>query len=167
MISSKLGGWVEEPESRLAVLEPGIYEADERSYHRGFETAPDVRGIIRWWERGMPKRGAPRTTFSPTRFIGMGPAIMINGVYVWQDWKLCERKIEPVPVVGTTKRVPYVGVEDWSASENGWHRLTPVPATDDDLSRAYVAYTIDEEIRKRVLEDECAEDVETRTEAGR
>lgn len=164
MLSNDLGGWTREEEKRLAVLEPGIYKADTHSYHRGFETPPDVDAIIRWWERGMPKRGAPRTTFEPIRFIGMGPALVINGVYVWRDWKLCERKIEPVPVVGTTKRVPYVN--DGGAVD-GWHLLAAVPATDDDLSRPYVAHTLDEDLKRRILEDECAEDVETRTETGR
>jgi len=163
LTSDELGGWTREEEHRLAVLEPGIYKADDRSYHRGFEAAPDVEKIIRWWENGMPKRGAPRTTFEPVRYIGMGPALVINGVYVWRDWKVCERRIQPVHLYGTTKRVPYVGDE----LDGDWHLLSAIPATDDDLSRAYVAETMDEELKRRILEDECAEDVETRTEVGR
>ncbi len=156
MLSTALGGWVRESESRLWLAEPGLYRTEgpdgARDYHRGYEAAVDIPGVLAAWHR-KDFRAIPA---SPVRFIGMGAAVVINGVYRWREWRTCERVIEPVPIVGTTKRWPYTW--DESFERPGFVPLAPLPRDEDVCSYPYEPSIIDEDFKRQLLEDECFED---------
>lgn len=155
-VSARLGAWERGPETRLAVAEAGLYEGftpdgTRQIYQRGFDkSAPvDISKLVQNWLYDDP-------TYSPTytvhRFIGMGLASVTH--YEWREWRDIERQIHPVPIVGTTKRLPHYPHELGTMSES-FMSLPPRPADNEELSSPYMKATYDPELLERRLEDEC------------
>lgn len=153
MLSDRLGGWEATAFDALVMCEAGVYELQgERSYRytRGFERdAPlDLGAIVESWQGRSRK--VPRTSAQVTRFVGIGLARQTH--YPWRTWIRIDRKVEPVPLMGTTKRMPSLDRID-----GDWTWTEPIPAADRKLSRPYVSGRIDNQWRRKLAEDEVIE----------
>lgn len=159
-----LGDWTCEGTSRLAIAEPGLYVWGGTLYRRGYERdgAPDVESLVRSWISGRQDRELEAPV---TRFIGLGAAVEVNGVYRWRTWLRITRRVGAVPLIGTSKRAP-----EWSGSDRrgdivrlrpyrrGEPRVSrPVPSR-IRISAPYEPHVLDEEVRRRILEDETVEE---------
>jgi hypothetical protein len=159
MLSSGLGSWTYEGEASLVLVEPGLYEWGDRRYSRGYEgdAAPDLESLVSAWLRGNPSEREAAVN----RFVGLGLAVEIDGVYRWRSWYRADRTIHPVPLVGTSKRAP-----EWSGSYRTGDlvRLAPYETRDPRFGRPdpsgqvmsapYEARVLDPAARRRMLEDE-------------
>ena len=158
-ISDKLGGWEEQEESRLWLAEAGLYCAESADgsvsvWQRGFDkkNPVDIRGIVQGWLEG----NCEPVSYDVTRFIGMGLAL--NTHQPWRKWVRLNRKIEPVPLHGTSKRMPAFPTENYSPGS--FQKLEPIPIHDDvlgTLSYPYRKLTLREDLRIAALEEECEE----------
>lgn len=153
-----LGDWERQPENRVAIAEAGLYQAWTRKgettiWQRGFDRKMpvDVERLVSEWVNGDP-------LYSPTyrvhRFIGMGLASITN--YPWRTWMDLERTIHPVPLVGTTKRLPYLP-DDNGIRTGRFVTLYARPADREECSSPYKNATIDPELIAARLTDECTE----------
>jgi hypothetical protein len=156
--SNQLGGWEQQEENRLVLAEAGLYEATnpagERSlWQRGFDrnTPVDVEGIVGKWLDDDP-------TFSPEyqvhRFVGMGLASMTR--LPWRNWVDIQRQIHPVPLTGTTKRLPLYPVDE-EQEPTSFVKLDLRPRDEQVLSYPYIKEVLDEDLVIRDLEDETEE----------
>lgn len=158
-IGDQLGEWEEQEESRLWLAEAGLYEAEKADgtafvWQRGFDkrNPVDIRGLVSEW---LTTEGASYVAEYPvTRFIGMGLATVTH--QPWRKWVTINRKIEPVPIVGTTKRLPIFPVEGVYAPIN-FQLLEPRPRNEDCCSYPYKKLTQDQGLILQRLEDECEE----------
>lgn len=113
-IGKGLGEWSFEPEDEYgAFCGAGLYEAwsrdgRRRQYkQRGFGGLDvSFRELARYW-LGEPGAKAQETRFQLRRFVGIGLALH-SELYRrnFRRFVAMERELQPVPVVGTTKRLP-------------------------------------------------------------
>lgn len=159
-LGSNLGEWEEQSEQRLILAEAGLYEGLSKDgtkhvWQRGFDkrNPVDINELVSNWI-GKDPSYSPRYTVS--RFIGMGLATVTS--YPWRRWVEIPRTIEPVPLVGTTKRLPFYPSS--STGENGgdFIQLAPRPRNSVELSYPYSKLTFDQSIVTQRLEDECNDD---------
>ncbi len=75
-------------------------------------------------------------------------------MYVWRRWTKVDRRIEPVPIVGTTKRLPFDYDEE---RKDGFHPMYTIQRPEPVPSYPYEPRTLDPEILRRRLEDEAHE----------
>jgi len=159
--SNELGGWEPQDETVLILAEAGLYEAttpDGKKFlwQRGFDKRMpvDIPGIVDKWLGPNP---AFMGVYNVKRFIGMGLASMTS--YPWRHWIDLERKIQPVPLVGTTKRIPLYPIEKGDQICEGFQPLKLKPADEFVCSYPYSKLTLDAERLFFKLTDECAESV--------
>lgn len=156
-----LGEWESQDESKLWLAEAGLYEAEKPDgtpfvWQRGFDkrNPVDIRGLVETWltEEGSSYQAA----YPVTRFIGMGLACVTN--QPWRKWVTINRKIEPVPFAGTTKREPVFPLAEGESYNPGeFQELNPRARNEDCLSYPYAKLTLDERMIRERLEDECSE----------
>ena len=157
-LSKELGGWEVQEENRLVLAEAGLYEAIDQEggksiWQRGFDkdTPVDIEGLVNHWLYDDP-------TFSPEylvhRFVGMGLASVTS--HPWRNWVDINRTIHPVPLTGTTKRLPLYPV-DVEQEPTDFVRLQLRPRDELELSYPYAKTTLDEDLILRGLEDEAEE----------
>jgi hypothetical protein len=155
-IGTFLGEWEQQEEKTLYLAEAGLYQAEKPDgtkyvWQRGFDkrNPVDIQGIVSNWIGDDPSYTA---SYEVSRFIGMGLAVMTH--YPWRHWVTINRKIEPVPIVGTTKRLPSHPTEE-PHSDFVW--LQPRPRDENELSYPYAKLTLDPAVIEARLEDECEE----------
>jgi len=157
-LTSELGGWEKQEESSLALAEAGLYSALDLAggrsiWQRGFDkdTPVDIEGLVTKWLTDDP-------TYSPeykvNRFVGMGLASVTN--HPWRYWVSINRVIHPVPLTGTTKRLPLYPLEK-ELEQTDFVKLQLRPRDEQVLSYPYVRETLDDELVLRELEDEITE----------
>lgn len=157
--SGNLGGWEAQDETRLILAEAGLYEATSPDgsrflWQRGFDkrTPVDIPGIVtRWLDTDPLYEGS----YSVHRFIGMGLASMTS--YPWREWVSMERKISPVPFVGTTKRLPLYPLDSETEPEREFQPLSLRPADEQVCSYPYAKLTQEPELIRLRLSDETEE----------
>jgi hypothetical protein len=76
--------------------------------------------------------------------------------YPWRQWVEIDRKVEPVPLVGTTKRQPFFP-DRKGELRKGFICLFPRDRDTDTISAPYSKITFDEELMRVRLEEECSE----------
>jgi hypothetical protein len=184
-IGNGLGEWEQQDENRLVLAEAGLYSASQPDgtntvWQRGFDKKQpvDIENIVRKWLTDDPTYTA---TYTVQRFIGMGLACQTS--YPWRQWIQIPRQIQPVPVVGTTKRLPfYPCLTTDSDSESGsnsqvhrrnrnrdsktvhrrdsesFHRLRLRDRDENVISFPYQKETVDQTLILERLEDECQDD---------
>lgn len=159
-IGKKLGDWEQQNDSILYLAEAGLYESElpdgsRHVWQRGFDkrNPVDIRTLVNEWLTGDP-------TYSPSytvnRFIGMGLATVTS--YPWRQWVELERRIEPVPVVGTTKRLPLYPIEQGGSPSTTFQNLPLRGRDTQEISAPYKNLTADEQLIIRRLEDECLDE---------
>jgi hypothetical protein len=160
-LSSELGGWEQQEETRLVLAEAGLYSASAPGqepwiWQRGFDrnTPVDIEGIVNEW-LGTGFDFQPQ--YKVHRFVGMGLASMTK--LPWRNWVDINRVIHPVPLTGTTKRLPtYPLLEDEEPQEeSGFVKLRLRPRDELALSYPYIKETLEDELVIRQLEDETEE----------
>jgi len=157
--SGELGEWESQDENSLALAEAGLYEAftptgEKTIWQRGFDkrNPVDISNIVDNW---LGKNPVYIASYSVKRFVGMGLASVTSNP--WRHWVELERKIQPVPIVGTTKRLPLypLGIHDKTDSEFQFLRLRP--ADEFVCSYPYSKLTLDKELVISRLTDEVSE----------
>lgn len=158
-LGSNLGDWEEQSESELVLAEAGLYEAtntkgEKHVWQRGFDkrNPVNIRKLVRAW---LLSDASYSPSYTVNRFIGMGLASVTS--YPWRHWIDIERRIEPVPIVGTTKRMPYHPRKEASSPEI-FVKLQPRARDTEELSAPYSKVTLDEAIIRERLEDECIDE---------
>lgn len=158
-IGKGLGDWEYQPDRILYLAEAGLYQAETASgvkhvWQRGFDkrNPVDIETLVKTWLYDDPSY---RPTYKVNRFIGMGLASMTS--YPWCHWLDLERNIEPVPLAGTTKRLPFYPV-DTEPETGNFVPLRLRPRDTDELSYPYAKLTTDENMVMQRLEDECEDD---------
>lgn len=157
--SPDLGGWQHEDETRMVIAEAGLYKAwegdkDGTTWQRGFDRhiPVDIPEIVSNWLDDDPM-------FSPVypvhRFVGMGLATITS--YPWRTWQDIERRIHPVPIVGTTKRLPDLPA-GLGRRQGQFMSLLPRPADNDECSSPYVGKTMDDTLVEVRMQDEVFDD---------
>jgi hypothetical protein len=155
-----LGSWSYEGRAPLVLVEPGVYIWGDRLYSRGYEgdASPDLPALVRSWISGREDR---EMAASVRRFIGLGLAVEVNGVYRWRSWLDIDRAIASVPLLGTSKRAPA-----WDGSERRGDMVMLRPYAIEDprttrlypsgitLSAPYEPRMLDPDARIRALQDE-------------
>jgi DNA polymerase type B, organellar and viral len=155
--SKELGEWEQQEETKLVLAEAGLYQAHSPDgsrfiWQRGFDkrTPVDIEGIVTNWLGVDPTfEGA----YKVNRFIGMGLASITS--YPWRHWLELERKIQPVPLTGTTKRLPLYPLDSDEEPSQGFQRLAIRPADEEGLSYPYSKLTLDPSLTVLRLSDEC------------
>lgn len=158
-LGSELGDWEQQPEQVLYLAEAGLYEAEsptgERTvWQRGFDkrNPVDIRTLVSTWLNEDPSYSP---SYRVNRFVGMGLACHANKP--WRHWIDIDRKIEPVPLVGTTKRLPHYPGED--LPRIGDFQPLPIRPRDGDYCSApYAKLTHDDSLVTQRLEDECLDE---------
>lgn len=163
LLSNSLGGWEQQSEDHLWLAEAGLYAAgkDEKitdTWQRGYDKSNpvDIQLLVSNWLGNDPLF---EPVYNVHRFVGMGLALQTS--YPWRNWLNLERRIQPVPLVGTTKRLPIfpLGSSDNYGTSN-FSTLYPRPRPEKEtLSYPYSKSTLDidrSRWRER-LEDECQE----------
>jgi len=157
--SNALGAWEEQSEGKLVIAGAGLYEAHKADgekivWQRGFDKRRplDIEEIVTHWLGGNPLYEG---IYSINRFVGMGLASVTH--YPWRTWIDLERKVQPVPFVGTTKRLPLypLSLEDDEPSE-GFQALDLRPADEWECSYPYSKLTLDPDNLVDKLAEECA-----------
>lgn len=156
-----LGDWEEQEEARLWLAEAGLYEAEKPDgtpfvWQRGFDkrNPVDIRGLVETWltEEGSSYQAA----YPVTRFIGMGLACVTH--QPWRKWVTINRRIEPVPFAGTTKRLPVFPLSQNETYDPGKFQTLGIrPRNEDVCSYPYAKLTLNEAMVVERLEDECNE----------
>lgn len=154
-----LGEWESQDESVLYLAEAGLYEAEKPDgtthvWQRGFDkrNPVDIRGLVQEWLRGDPTY---KPTYEVLRFIGMGLATVTH--QPWRQWVTMQRSIEPVPMAGTTKRLPLYPVDMSTYLSDSFIDLQPRPRNEQVCSYAYEKLTLDPLLIEERLQDECEE----------
>jgi DNA polymerase type B, organellar and viral len=158
--SRELGGWEKGDEQKLIVAGAGLYKAidsdgSESVYQRGFDKAKelDLEELVNIW---LDVDEAYEPIFKMNRFVGMGLASMTS--YPWREWVEIERRIKPLALYGTTKRFGQHPAVDQAEFRHGNFVHLPLkPRRTEEISAPYKGETIDEELRKKMLEEECSE----------
>ena len=152
----KLGDWEELDDTSLGLVMAGLYTSQSPTkgktvWQRGFDRKHpvDIAGIIDQWLGDDP---AFIANYKINRFIGMGLASMTH--YPWCHWLELERQIRPVPLVGTTKRVPYYPIHG-PMQTGDFVELNSRPTDDENISYPYSRAMLPESYLIRNLEDEC------------
>lgn len=156
-LGEKLGDWEQQDEARLWLAEAGLYEAEKPDgeafvWQRGFDkrNPVDIRGLVMKW---LTEDGATyQAQYPVTRFIGMGLATVTH--QPWRKWVTINRKIEPVPIVGTTKRLPIFPL-DSAYSPGNFQLLEVRPRNEDCCSYPYAKLTQNSQLVVQRLEEEC------------
>jgi len=153
----ELGEWEQQEETSLALAEAGLYSAisseGRNIWQRGFDkdTPVDIEGLVSKWLTDDP-------TYSPEykvhRFVGMGLASVTK--HPWRYWVNIDRVIHPVPLTGTTKRLPLYPLE-YELEQSQFVKLQLRPRDEQELSYPYIKETLDDELVMRELEDEISE----------
>ena len=153
----KLGDWEQLDDKTLGLVMAGLYTSESPTkgktiWQRGFDRnhPVDIAGIIDQWLGDDP---AFIANYKIHRFIGMGLASMTH--YPWCNWLELDRQIRPVPLVGTTKRLPYFPIRDGRIQSSDFIELTPRAADDENISYPYKRAELSEALVIRNLEDEC------------
>jgi hypothetical protein len=157
--SNELGAWEEQSEGKLILAGAGLYEAHKRDgskivWQRGFDRRRplDIEGIVSHWVGDNPLYEG---LYSINRFVGMGLASVTS--YPWRHWIDLERKVQPVPFVGTTKRLPFYPIIDDREPGKDFHSLDLRPTDDGETSYPYSRLTLDPDNLVDKLLEECAE----------
>lgn len=159
-VGNHLGGWEHQDEDFLWLAEAGLYSAGNLdsdtsfTWQRGYDkTNPvDIQRLVKEWTKGDPFY---EPIYKVNRFIGMGLALQTH--YPWCHWLQLDRRIQPVPLVGTTKRLPLYPLEVETQHEDFvW--LNPRPSN-GGLSAPYSPLTLVPELvsKQQRLQDECEE----------
>jgi hypothetical protein len=153
-----LGDWEQQDETRLVLAEAGLYQAftpdgESNIWQRGFDKRHpvDIEYIVDNW-LGIDPTYTPH--YKVLRFVGMGLASVTS--YPWRQWVEIDRKVEPVPLVGTTKRQPFFP-DRKGELRKGFICLFPRDRDTDTISAPYSKITFDEELMRVRLEEECSE----------
>lgn len=157
--SNDLGGWEEQSEGKLILAGAGLYEAHKTNgekivWQRGFDKRRplDIEGIVTQWLGSNPLYEG---VYTINRFVGMGLASVTK--YPWRNWIDLERKVQPVPFVGTTKRLPLYPIVDDSEPNTEFQPLDLRPADSAECSYPYSKLTLDPENLVDKLAEECAD----------
>lgn len=163
--SAELGGWEEQKEGKLILAGAGLYEAQKTDgtkivWQRGFDKRKplDIEGIVSRWLRTDPLYEG---CYSVNRFVGMGLASVTKNP--WREWVELERKVQPVPFVGTTKRLPLYPVAKGEEISSVFQPLSLRSADEPACSYPYKRLLNDPDLIQHRLQDECA-DVRTMTQ---
>lgn len=153
-----LGEWEQQDENRLILAEAGLYEASapdgsKSVWQRGFDkrNPVDIEYLVNQWLTGD---ASYTPVYTVQRFIGMGLATVTS--YPWRKWISINRKIEPVPLAGTTKRLPSLPTN--TVLDPSFVRLQLRPADTDELSAPYSKLTMDNALVLQRLEEEVVEE---------
>lgn len=156
-IGSQLGEWEEQEESRLWLAEAGLYEAEKPDgnsfvWQRGFDkrNPVDIRGLVSNWIGDDPSY---TPIYTVNRFVGMGLASSTH--LPWRKWVDIQRKIEPVPFAGTTKRLPHFPLDSNVSGDKNFVYLSPRARDELCVSYPYSKITLDPNLVLKRLEDEC------------
>lgn len=161
-LGDRLGDWERQEEAELVLAEAGLYQATTPSgdlfiWQRGFDkrNPVDVRGIVSHWLGDDPTYTA---IYKVSRFIGMGLASITS--YPWRHWLELERRVAPVPLVGTSKRLPVYPLENGVGLRGGENfvNLELRPCDEKVVSYSYRKATLDPELIAERLQDECSDE---------
>ena len=155
--SGELGAWEEQKEGTLILAGAGLYEAQKADgtkivWQRGFDKRKplDIEGIVSRW-LGVDPLYEGR--YSVNRFVGMGLASVTSNP--WREWVELERKVQPVPFVGTTKRLPLYPLARNEIVSETFQPLRLRPADSAECSHPYKRLLQDPELLLHRLEDEA------------
>lgn len=158
-IGKNLGDWEYQPDRKLILAEAGLYQSIQAdgtrgTWQRGFDrrNPVDIEKLVNLWLWDDPTY---QPVYNVNRFIGMGLASMTS--YPWCNWIDLERKIAPVPLVGTTKRLPLFPL-DRAMKRKDFIYLDLRPRDTKEVSYPYKKLTEDEDLIRQRLEDECEEE---------
>jgi hypothetical protein len=158
LLGSNLGDWETQEEQELVLAEAGLYEGTNQEgtkhvWQRGFDkrNPVDIRELVTHWLTDDPSF---KPQYQVNRFIGMGLASVTS--YPWRWWIDIQRTIEPVPLVGTTKRLPFFPTPE--ESNETFVKLALRPRDIQEPSYPYQKGTIDMGMVVERLEEECSED---------
>lgn len=156
--SAELGAWEEQTEGTLILAGAGLYEAHKADgtkivWQRGFDKRKplDIGGIVNRWLNTDPSYEG---RYSINRFVGMGLASVTSNP--WREWVELERRVQPVPFVGTTKREPLYPLESGEKKRHDFQPLNLRPADEEVCSYPYRKLTLDPDNLVSKLEEECA-----------
>lgn len=167
-IGSGLGDWEMQDENWLALAEAGLYQAkapdgDMSIWQRGFDKSNpvDIEGIVKAWLTGPDSCTCPspclyHPAYSVSRFVGMGLASMTS--YKWRTWVNLRRKVEPVPFVGTSKRLPLYPAESEVDYSRDFVPLRLRARDTEEVSYPYSKLSLDPALILPRLEDECLDE---------
>jgi predicted alpha/beta hydrolase len=157
--SGELGAWEQQDENILALAEAGLYEAatadgKKSVWQRGFDkkNPVDISGLVEQWLGPNPVH---IPVYIINRFVGMGLASVTSNP--WRHWIKMERKIQPVPMVGTTKRLPLYPIDSTEVIEKEFQPLRLRPADEFVSSYPYSKLTLDPELVLSRLAEEITE----------
>lgn len=158
-LGKQLGQWDKEEDCILYLAEAGLYQAEKpdgekHTWQRGFDkrNPVDIPKLVSAWLSNDP---AYSPTYKVKRFIGMGLGTVTH--YPWRTWVEIQRKIEPVPFVGTTKRLPALPLETEKLSDTFVH-LKPRDRDNQEISAPYKKATLDQALIELRLQDECEDE---------
>lgn len=153
-----LGQWEESGENKLWVAEAGLYKAtidgeNSQIWQRGFDkrNPVDIESIVSGWLRGDPIS----VSYMVKRFVGYGLALQ-SPTFNWRTWQEFNREIHPVPITGTTKRLPIFPL-DSDFQPTNFQPLKLRPRDTKEISAPYSKLTADEQLILERLQDECEE----------
>lgn len=156
--SAQLGTWEEQAEGTLILAGAGLYEAHKTDgtkfvWQRGFDKRRplDIQGIVTKWLGDDPLYEG---RYSINRFVGMGLASVTSNP--WREWVELDRRVQPVPFVGTTKREPLYPLAAGEVKAESFQPLNLRPADEEACSYPYRKLTLDPENLVSKLEEECA-----------
>lgn len=154
-----LGEWEEQEEAKLILAEAGLYQATKPDgsrflWQRGFDKRMpvDIPTIVQHWLKDDP---AYEARYTVNRFIGMGLASVTS--YPWREWIDIDRKISPVPFVGTSKRLPLYPLDSDEKRSRRFQPLRLRPVDEQVCSYPYSKLTLDHALTVTRLEDEAVE----------
>lgn len=157
--TGELGEWEAQDEAKLILAEAGLYQATRPDgsrflWQRGFDKRMpvDIPEIVSRWLGSDPGYEAAYTV---NRFIGMGLASVTS--YPWREWIDIERRIAPVPFVGTSKRLPLYPLDLDEERYTDFQPLRLRPVDERVCSYPYSKLTLDPALVVTRLEDEAAE----------
>ncbi len=160
-LTDALGGWEKQDETRLVLAEAGLYQATNadgisHTWQRGFDkrNPVDVQELVTQW---LYQDDMYSPTYRVLRFIGMGLATTTKAP--WRRWIEFDRKIESVPLAGTTKRLPFLPtvLPRKSGNAPNFQRLLLRARDSQEISAAYSKLTLDLQLTEERLQDECEE----------
>ena len=152
-----LGEWEKGYESSLWLAEAGLYKATGREgtqiWQRGFDkrNPVDIEGLVTAWLQGNPISHS----YDVKRFVGYGLALQSES-FNWRTWQIFNREIHPVPLVGTTKRIPLFPLAEDFVPTN-FQPLRLRGRDTQEISAPYSKLTQDEALIVERLQEECEE----------